>query len=346
MKSYEKMVNDLYERRDNYLAERRTKNKITVRTLGAALCVGLVAFASVGVFGLGWFKAKDGTAVPPDVPSITDNAGTDAPTNGTDKTNTAISGVPDAGDEYTSGIGGPDSVGYLDISGVKYVQIGTRSKAEEYTKKDLLGKASDFPGFYKELAAKDGVDGEVYSVNESVKTVLVYLSNGGVIVLSSEKTVNATGEKITEEEARRYFEENSASLIASLSANGVSTNEIKISDRGYSHVNRDDNAVSQNFRDYLVYCGDRLTAIITLAKDNGAISATPAFGAHWFDNYDAFLKEHTGEKLLYLYAGFVEIVIAPDNTCSNPMGLDVSEYLKGIDTPYDWFYDEAAVYIP
>lgn len=346
MKSYEKMVNDLYERRENYLAERKAKNKITVRTIGTVLSVCLVAFAGVGVFGLGWFKAKDGTVVPPDVPSMSDNAETDALTACTEKTNTAESGVPAGDDEYSSGLGGPDAIGYLDISGVKYVQIGTRSKAEEYTKKDLLGKASDFPGFYKELAAKDGIDGEVYSVIESEKTVLVYLSNGGMVVLSSERANGVSDEKITEEEARRYLEENSASLIASLSANGVTSNDIKIADRGYSHVNYGDNAVNRCFRDYLVYGGDRLIAILTLVKDNGAISATPMFGAPWFDNYDAFLKAHAGEKLLYLYAEFVEIVIAPDNTCTNPMGLDVSEYFKGIDNPYDWFYNEGAVYIP
>jgi len=379
MKSSDEMINSLYERRDNYISERKARNKTIVKTVSAVFSVCLVALIGVGVFTLGWFKANDKPASPSDSTSIIEN------TEESDTADILIYAPNHDENDASGGIyqgGTADSLGRLSISGANYIQIGTANEAVGYTKKEYLGKASEFSDLYRKFADEDGIDGDVYSVNESPDILLIYLSNEGVVVLSSETNgdpanvlendnqnggenigginiptlpatneIDLVGDKITEEEAKQYFEETSASIISSLSASGVEADNIRISDTGYCHINYDGTAgknleIRQNFRDYLVYNGDRLVAIVTLTKDNGLLSSTPAFGGEWFDDYNEFLKQHEGQKLVYLYAGWMEIIIAPDNTCTNPMGLDVSEYLKGIEDPYKWFYNKAAVYTP
>ena len=376
MKSSDEMINSLYERRDNYISERKAKNKTIAKTVSAVFSVCLVALIGVGVFGLGWFRPAETakTAGEADVTDIIVYNGT------TD----VVSNTPDDGEEDASGGinngGTADSLGRLSISGVNYIQIGTANEAVGYTKKAYLGKAADFSDLYKKLADEDGIDGDVYSVNESPDILLIYLSNEGIVVLSSyvdntdvienddtnsgeniggwyipgppaTNEIDLVGEKITEEEAAKFFEENRASIASSLSASGIAADDIRISDTGYCHISYNGGAdknleIRQNFRDYLVYNGDRLVAIVTLTKDNGLLSSTPAFGGEWFDDYNEFLNQHKGQELVYLYAGWMEIIISPDNTCTNPMGQDISEYLKGIENPYERFYNENAVYVP
>ena len=161
--------------------------------------------------------------------------------------------------------------------------------------------------------------------------------------------VKVTGEKITDAEAKKYFEENTW-LVSSLSSSGVPTDNLKFSEKGYCHVSYDGTEgkqleVRQNFRDYLVYNNGKLVAIVTLTKENGKLSATPAFGGSHFDDFNAFLQKHKGEKLLFVYAGWMEIVITPDGECVNPQGYDISGYFGDLDT-YKYFYSEEATYMP
>ncbi len=177
------------------------------------------------------------------------------------------------------------------------------------------------------------------------------ISGWFIPVLPLDREIMLTGEKITEEEAREYFSENKSDIISSLSSSGVSTESIKISDKGYCHISYSGEEgksfeIKQNFRDYIVYNGDNIEAIITLTKENGEIFSTPSFGAKWFDDYKSYLNAHKGEKLIYVYAEWLEIIIAPDNTYFNPMGYDASVYLEGIEKPYEVFYHEEAIYIP
>ena len=184
-----------------------------------------------------------------------------------------------------------------------------------------------------------------------------YSSGGDVIggwcipALPFDRQIVTVGEEITDAEAHEYFDENKDIILASLSASGVATDSIKISEKGYCHVSYDgiegkSFEVRQNFRDYLVYNGDKLIAIITLYKENGEIFDTPSFGARWFDDYNAYLESHKGEELVYVYARWFEIIVAPDNTYYNTMGLDVAPYLEGIPNPYEMFYYKSAVYTP
>ena len=50
MKSSDEMINSLYERRDNYLTERKNRNKTIMKTATALSCVCLVVLLGVGVF--------------------------------------------------------------------------------------------------------------------------------------------------------------------------------------------------------------------------------------------------------------------------------------------------------
>ncbi len=183
-------------------------------------------------------------------------------------------------------------------------------------------------------------------------------SQGGDVIggwfipaLPFDREIVTVGEEITDAEAKAYFEQNGDGIIASLSSSGAATDSITISEKGYCHVNYDGTEgksfeVRQNFRDYLLYSGDKLIAIITLYKENGEIFNTPSFGAKWFDDYNAYLENHKGEELVYVYAKWFEIIVAPDNTYYNPMGLDVVPYLGGVEKPYEMFYHESAVYMP
>ena len=178
-----------------------------------------------------------------------------------------------------------------------------------------------------------------------------FISSWFIPALPFDTDVTLTGQEITDSEAHEYFEKNKDNIIGSLSASGVPTESIKLSDKGYCHISYDgvegkSFEIRQNYRDYLLYIDDELIAIITLWKENGEISATPSFGAAWFDDYNTYLNEHKGEELVFVYAGWMEIIIAPDNTYSNPMGYDVSNYLEGVTEPYNLFYHKEAVFVP
>lgn len=178
-----------------------------------------------------------------------------------------------------------------------------------------------------------------------------YSCGGPFIPAVPKSKIKVNGEKLTDAEGAKYLEENKGSLVSSLSQSGVTADNIKICEKGYGHVSYDGSTMdylnyNQNFRDYLVYNGNDIIAIVTLWKENGKIYSSPAFGAPWFKNYASFLRAHKGQSLLYVYAGYAEIIITPDGKAYNPQGLDVSVYLEGIDNPYNYFYSEGAVYTP
>ncbi|MCR5150794.1 MAG: hypothetical protein K6B52_06175 [Clostridiales bacterium] len=160
--------------------------------------------------------------------------------------------------------------------------------------------------------------------------------------------VRITGEKITDSQAKEYFNKNTW-IVSSLASSGVSTDNLMFSENGYCHISYDGTEgkqleLRQNFRDYLVWNNEKLVAIVTLTKENGEINATPAFGGPHFDDYNAFLQKHKGEKLLFIYAGWMEIVITPEGEAVNPQGYDMSGYFDGADNPYEYFYFEDATF--
>ena len=163
--------------------------------------------------------------------------------------------------------------------------------------------------------------------------------------------IEYAGERLTDEDAKNYFKQNKASIISSLSASGVETENAVIKEKGYCHASYNGEegkplTVKQDFRDYLVYNGEKIIAIITLYKQDGKIYSSPAFGAPWFENYAKYLNQHKGEELVYVYAGQMEIIVAPDGSICNPIGSDCSEYVGGVKNLYERLYCPEIVYVP
>ncbi len=210
---------------------------------------------------------------------------------------------------------------------------------------------------------------------------------GGQVMIAAIPNNNktkVTGEKITDEEARDYFNKNSASLASSLTASGVELAEVYyeadydgtqvicakdslVIRKGYCHISYDGSVpptgfktdspeysepgltLKQNFMDFHVYNAGRLVAIVTLVKENGLITATPAFGASWFGSFDKALRKYSGQKVLFLYAGAMAFAIAPDGKVIHPQGYENSVKDSGLDkfpNAYQWFYNEQCVYTP
>ena len=173
-----------------------------------------------------------------------------------------------------------------------------------------------------------------------------------VPLLPQNLEIVATGETVTDEEAKAYFAERKASLASALSASGVPADNIRIGEKGYSHVcyngyEGERLEARENFRDYLVYNGDTLIAIVTLTKENGTISDTLSLGAPWFADYSAFLKTHRGEELVFVYAKWTEIILTPDGGMYSPLaGVLPEVFMEGIEDPYHLFYHPSAVYVP
>ena len=189
-----------------------------------------------------------------------------------------------------------------------------------------------------------------------------------IACIPDSNTKQYLGEKISREEAVKYFTEHAKSLESSLSASGVklvsydteskTTNSIVYSDGtilvrdGYCHVSYygkpgEGLTIKQNFMDFPVFSGGKLIAIVTLVKENGAISGTPAFGAPWFGDFQDLMYKYSGQKLLFIYAGAMEFVITPDGKVFNPQGLQSAVNDSGLNKKsdaYNWFLDEQCLY--
>lgn len=172
-------------------------------------------------------------------------------------------------------------------------------------------------------------------------------SGQGSSVILKKVAVTKTGEKLDDAELSAYIEANLPSIRSALAASGVNVDGMRIADHGYCHVscNGETAVINEGWRDCVVQNDKGVAAIITFVKENGVIYYSSAFGAAWFADYTEFLRGHAGEKLLYMYVGEAEAVIAPDGTYFSASGpLDRS--FENVQPVYATFYDEAAVYVP
>ena len=340
MKTNSEIYEIVMARKDEYETRKTARNKqimaAGVGVLVLALCVGIGVAAQKGgapVVKAGGSSAETGTIVPADnTAEQTAVTRQDDPTAGEDP----VVFPPDQnGNREAAWNGNGEPAQTTKIYGGANVPDEGTGRAGAPWKPD--------PTETTTAAPKDGSGG----VSE--------WSGGTMIpcvpaVTGAEPGVKTVGEKITDAEARAYLAENTW-IGSALAASGVPAENITYSKTGYCHVSYDGAEgkpleVRQNFRDYLAYSGGKLIAIITVTKENGKLSATPAFGGPWFGDYDAFLRAHKGEKLLYVYAGFMEIIITPDNRYVNPQGTDVGAYFEGVENPYAYFYSDAATYTP
>ena len=227
----------------------------------------------------------------------------------------------------------------------------------------LLSGAFVLPGILKQSdPAKDPGTRSTMTGGEGTKTqggAAVPDGSGdgrgtaGVMIPTGPATneLSFAGEEITDGEAAAYFDANRESLFGAFRAEGIAMSDVRISDHGYCHIQYDGTPekgleVIRNSRDYLVYSGDRLAAILTLAKENGALRHSLEFSSAGYEEYDEYLNVHKGQELIYLYAGSMEIVLAPDGDNINPLGSDIAGYLSWVKDPYEWFYSKDVVFIP
>ena len=159
-------------------------------------------------------------------------------------------------------------------------------------------------------------------------------------VILKKVAVTKTGEKLDDAELSAYIEANLPSIRSALAASGVNVDGMRIADHGYCHVScsGETAVINEGWRDCVVQNDKGVAAIITFVKENGVIYYSSA-------DYTEFLRAHAGEKLLYMYVGEAEAVIAPDGTYFSASGpLDRS--FENVQPVYATFYDEAAVYVP
>ena len=281
----------------------------------------------------------------------------------------------------------------LVISAVGIFMLASASSSEIEKDNNAAGSKNDHSEHYEttsslleskndsEISSSSTFSSEV-SVSSSALDSSAINPNervGGQVMIAALPKNNRTqviGEKITEEEARDYFNKNAASLQSSLIASGVELAEISYEAaeydftsnvlcakgslmfmKGYCHISYDGNAdeskpgltVKQNFMDFHVYNAGKLVAIVTLVKENSLIYGTPAFEAPWFNSFSNALNKYAGQKVLFLYAGAMAFAIAPDGTVIHPQGYESSVRDSGLDTfpnAYEWFYNEQCVYTP
>ena len=339
MKTYEETYMAVLRRRSEAENERKKRNRALKRALLPAACCLLLIMAGIGLWRGGVFT-RPAPTLPPN--------GTETPAHA-DK-NTAPEIVPETeadppGDPTAAENAGPQSEpqsGTAPAPGEPSVVVGTTAPAPV---EPSLVAGTTAPAPEGPLQPDDGSYGGDTAEGGAKKYFCVP-------ILPKNREIVTAGEAITEEEAAAYFAEHKTSLASALAASGVAADDLRVSPRGYGHVGYtgaegERLTVRQNFRDYLVYNGDTLVAIVTLVKENGQIYGTPSFGAAWFADYGDFLNGHRGEELVYVYAGSAEIILTPDGGMYSTLSGIVPEiYLEGVADPYRLFYHPGDVYVP
>ena len=164
-----------------------------------------------------------------------------------------------------------------------------------------------------------------------------------------------TGEKITDEEAVKYFNDNTDYFTSSLTSSGVNTDGITMSQKGccrvmYEGIEGKKAEVRQNFRDYFIFNGSGdIIAICTFTKENGILSPNLAFGAPWFETFKNTLEAHKGEELLFVFPKNIDIILTPGGEAFTLLGheINAADYFgNDIAAAYKRLYTPEAVYVP
>ena len=332
MKTYEETIRAVFDGRDEMLKKQQKKNKILKGTLIPLACSFAVILLGVGIWRSGVLQKAPPTL--PTEPGIQTTLPAISQDETTDQLSPTLEQTPES---VPSGAGGasevPSSQGYS----VSVPSEQPQQNTAPVTTPAVLPETTDVP------------DGDNFGGPSGGGIGTGYFA---IPVIPFNREIVTTGEKITDEEAAAYFAERKGSLAQSLSASGVAADNIRISEKGYCHacyygMEGERLEVRENFRDYLVYNGETLIAIVTLYKENGQLFDTPAFGAPWFSDYAAFLRQHRGEDLVYVYAGFAEIILTPDGGMYSALsGIIPEYYMEGTQDPYHVFYHPSDVYTP
>lgn len=315
MKSYDEMANDVFRIGDERIAENKKKQK---RTVGTLLAVAAVATVVLTVWRSGVFS-----------PALSKEGGISA-----EQTTSA--------DGFLQSESGLVAQTEVDGEPITDSAVFVPSTWNDALPTELYG--GDTPEVTQDggLNEKTGGDADGGTYGWWAIPCLPFDLDG----------LDFTGEAITDDEATKYFNDNREYFISSLSSSGVETGNIRFSEKGYSHVLYEGiegkkGEVRRNFRDYIIYNGDEIIAIVTMVKEDGVLRDSIAYGAPWFDNYKSMLDKYKGQELVFAYAKMTELVLAPDGTCFNPMGYDMSEHIGGNGVKaYNAFHCPETVFVP
>ena len=380
MKNSDEMIQSLLRRREKYFESQRKKRRTTAVAGTSVLSVCIVALVGFGVLNLGMKRSDPADPVgdesynteesrPADVKTKS-TVGTDIEDESDRKVSDDASGQHN-GEEHD--IAGFDLRGALVIGGDLYEQILGRD-TEGWTKKDFLGKASEFDGTYKNLYGF-GIEGDVYSVNESPDAVLIYLTNGGVVALEKteddrrislpEGGTTVTGEPITYAEAEAFFDENLDAISNMFSLHGEFGN-ISVRGGGYCPIVRDahdeERKINLSERVYFLYDGECLIGEYKLIRDTDGTLYGSLKSLFSNEEQSALFEEyqnHKGEKLIFIEDYWQRFIITPENNViifgPGLYELEISPWETRAENVfsveegfnvYGYFYNENAVYIP
>lgn len=146
--------------------------------------------------------------------------------------------------------------------------------------------------------------------------------------------ISFSGSRITEEEAAAYFEAYGEAILQELAAGGVKVKEPHFSETGVSHVRiAEGKAVCKtDWRDYLLFDGEALAAIVTLSREDGPLRHFTMWGGSWQKSYASFLAAHKGEELVYVYVengGAEDVILTASGEAVSPLGTSMKQFFPG-----------------
>lgn len=188
MKSYNEMANKVFERRDQYEANKKQKRKILTRTLTPVFCLCIVLLLGVGLWQGDWFNKEP-------IQTVDDSVvvgekdwygpGESEPSNNTQDDNRKVART-------------------LTYNGKRYLEVTNLnslnySNYDEIVLGEKIGNGEEFEGTYtdeymKKLYGTYTVDGdtirvtitsEVFTVDGNEDLLCVKLSNGDINILKT-----------------------------------------------------------------------------------------------------------------------------------------------------------------
>ncbi|MBO4688749.1 MAG: hypothetical protein J5636_09580 [Clostridiales bacterium] len=249
----------------------------------------------------------------------------------------------------------------LFIMGIGVILKGMLTKNPETEMSDATHSSPETQVMMSQRNETGAGPTEAWGVNESTpdggtETDPASGGVGAIPKIPEDRTIVLTGKPITDEEAAAYFETEFSFICEGLRTMGVSLTDPHISSKGYCYLQYgtyegEGLTVHQDSRDYPLYDGDELKAIVTLFRDqeDGSIHNSPSFGGDWMKGYGEWLAAHKGQELLFVRAGNTEFILAQNDDCMNPSGMsqdEIDQYFEGIAYPMELLYCEAATYTP
>lgn len=182
MRNYNEMAESALKRIKEHEAATAKRTQMLVRTLIPAISFCVVAVISFGVWQSGIFTDKSSLITSESTASNKDKDSDEGMTDADyDADGEWWNNQDNTGDSA-------DKIGSIVYNGTTYVQLYNDNIYDEISKLQTdkyLGNAKSFEGYYK----NGDIDGKVYTVKRYSNLLLIYLDNGGEILLKAENNL-------------------------------------------------------------------------------------------------------------------------------------------------------------